>query len=161
MYILDTNFLITANQHMPIDSGHELWDKLIELSKQDVIKIPEEVLKELGAGNDNISTWVNENYDSLVLKTSDSLEFLPVVMTEYERGADNIFQEDIDFLDRVADPYIIAHALALGATIVTGEIYKSDNYIQKRPRNRKIPEICSGLKIECIGNFKFLWDIKN
>ena len=55
-----------------------------------------------------------------------------------------------------ADPWVIAHALTLGGTVVTSE--KSGK--QTVPRKKKIPSICAVLDVPCCTITSFLWQMR-
>jgi hypothetical protein len=54
-YFLDSNFLIDAkNLHFSIDGKPEFWGWLLRLGKEGILRIPEEVYKEVTRGNDDL-----------------------------------------------------------------------------------------------------------
>lgn len=159
MFVIDSNFLIYMNKEIPANSGDELWDKLLILSRQDYLKIPEKVIEELERGTDELADWIKANKRDLILRTVDAADSLAVVMSEYAKGVGNVPFDDLDALDKIADPYVIAHALQVGGTVVTSEVFSRGNYLTKAPKNRKIPDICNSLKIPVIKSLIFFRDI--
>lgn len=51
----------------------------------------------------------------------------------------------------MADAWVIAHAMAEGATVVTKEGFA--------PRRVKIPDVCNALGVRCVDDFTFLREV--
>ncbi len=159
MYIIDSSFLINLHREIPFNSKDELWVLILELAKNDYLKLPEKVIEELERGSDNLAVWAHNNKKILCLKTDEIFEFLPEVLTKYQEGQENFPLTDLDFLESIADPYVIAQALKLHATVVSGERPCLGNYLTQRPKNRKIPDICAACSIDYMNGTKFLVQI--
>jgi len=160
MYILDTNFLIAINNDMSETACEEILSILLKLANQDYLKIPEEVIGELNQKKDKLSEWAQRNKKELIVKTDNILNLIPIVLDKYKEGKNNFSLDSLDLLEKRADPYIIAHALKLNATVVSDEIpCKSGDYKLQDPKNRKIPDICGALGVSYIKNLQFLWYI--
>ena len=159
MYIIDSSFLINLNHEIPFDSNDELWILILQLAKKDYLKLPEKVIEELEKGSDSLANWAHDNKKFLSLKTDDVFELLPEVLTKYQEGQERFPLTDLDFLESIADPYVIAHALKLNATVVSGERPCIGNYLTQRPKNRKIPDICSACSVNYLNGTKFLVQI--
>ena len=52
----------------------------------------------------------------------------------------------------LADPWVIAHAMSEGATVVTKE-YLSGS---QNPQKIKIPDVCNNMKVDWIDDFEFI-----
>lgn len=159
MFILDANFLINVNREIPADSGDEFWDKLLVLAEQEYLKVPETVIVELERGNDALGTWIKANKKVLIIKTSDIYDKLSEVLSEYTKGYKGMPLDDLDQLSAVADPYVIAHALQLNATVVTSEVPCRGDYLTQAPKNRKIPDICNALGVDTIKTLVFFRNV--
>ena len=118
-YCLDANVLIQAWQkYYSPKFCPTYWDVLNELGSQNKIFIAEEVFDEIIRTEDDLSKW---------LKTSQ----IPVHNTNENVAAclKHIYAKDPSHYTLVdntrnrslADPWIIAHALNVGATVVTKE----------------------------------------
>ena len=83
----------------------------------------------------------------------DALLHIGQVLNAYGPLTDVALEE----LNEKADPYLIAHALALGAAVVTNEASHPGT---TNPLNKHIPDICSYLGIACIRYPRFLWEMK-
>lgn len=159
MYIIDSNFLINLNREIPFDSKDELWVLILELAKDNYLKLPEKVIEELEKGSDDLATWAHEHKKDLYIKTEDVFDALPDVLSKYQEGQEEFPLTDVDMLDKKADPYVIAHALKLGATVVSSEQPCRGNYLTQKPKNRQIPDICSACSVECMKGMRFLVQI--
>ncbi len=159
MYIIDSNFLININREIPVDIHDDLWDLILHLAQTNYLKVPERVIDELEKGSDNLAIWVKTNKKDLIVKTDDIFSELPIVLLKYQEGKEAIPLDELDILESIADPYVIAHAIKLGGTVVSSERPCKGNYITQNPKNRKIPDICSACSINCITGMKFLVQI--
>lgn len=148
IYILDTNFFIDANRlHLPIGHNPAFWNWIVDLADNGTISIPKTVYDELLKGNDDLSRWVNEHKEPLV---DDAAAFKTIR---------NVMQDGYGAIDEVtierlkADPWVIAHALAVNGRVVTGE--KVGN--QTAPHNKKIPSVCQTLHVPHLTMTAFMW----
>jgi len=151
-YFLDSNFLIDAkNLHFSIDGKPEFWGWLLRLGKEGILRIPEEVYKEVTRGNDDLVDWVNTHHETFFCKTEECVFSLPNALAGYG----NPSETDLEFLK--ADPFVIAHAIASGGTVVTGEKPKYTAVI----KNKKIPTICESLRVPCLTLPGFMWELRS
>ena len=135
---------------MAIPVYPDFWEWLINLAELKIISIPEMVFNELIAGNDALSEWMKKNKDVLLDQTS-ALNRINEVM---EKGYGSIDETTLDALK--ADPWVIAHALALEGIVVTSE--KPGK--QTAPRKKKIPAVCIELHVPCCTITSFLWQMR-
>ncbi|WP_165175271.1 DUF4411 family protein [Desulfovibrio sp. ZJ369] len=152
IYILDSSFFIDASRlHLPLDKNPAFWSWLITLAGAATVSIPEMVHKELITGNDNLAAWIKANQKVLVNQTAAFTQISRVMAKGY--GAiDEILLEGLK-----ADPWVIAHALAVGGTVVTSE--RPGN--QTAPRKKKIPSVCAELHVPCCTITAFLWQMRS
>ena len=151
LYLLDANVLITAhNSYYPIDQVPEFWSWLHYHGKSGRIKIPREILEEVLGGNkedDLLLQWLKDREirEALTFDGSADADVLRVVIsTGY---AADLSDDEIEQLGR--DPFLIAYALKNGHCVVTTEVSRPS----KRRQNRKIPDVCKDLSVECCGPF--------
>lgn len=154
MYLFDADSLILANRHdFPIDRDPGIfWSFLEDMGMQNQIRIPEAVYDEIEDGNDILYTWLSERRNIFFIPTSDALPCLQQVLDVYGPITD----VELETLSKDADPYIIAHALVIGATIVTNE---GSHPNATSPLKKKIPDICYSLHVSCIRYPRFLWEM--
>lgn len=158
MYILDTNFFVTAHrQHYPLDIVPSFWKKVSELSAIGHICSIDKVLNELNRGNDTLIEWVECNLPQHFFL--DSTQFIVQYSTvaqwaqnrslHYHTAAINKFLEADE-----ADAWLVAAAITTGGCILTHE--KSNPAMKNRIA---IPEPCDhfGLKYcDTMGMFRKL-----
>lgn len=152
IYILDSNIFIEAkNIHLPFDRCPLFWNWLIELAEKGLITIPEEVYKEITAGNDQLATWMAEHKNVLV----NPYAVFSRIGRVMEEGYGAIDEATLEKLK--ADPWVIAHASAVGGTVVTSE--KPGRHTI--PYNKQIPSVCKTLQIPCCTITTFLWQMRS
>ncbi|MBI2861166.1 MAG: DUF4411 family protein [Chloroflexi bacterium] len=144
-----------ANRHdFPIDTDPgTFWSFLEDMGTRGQIRVPETVFDEIERGDDSLNDWLSSRRDIFLVSTVDALPYLHSVLDAYGKMTDVELEE----LDGKADPYLVAHALVLGATVVTNETSRPRVI---KPANKKIPDICSYLSVACITYPRFLWEMK-
>ena len=159
MFIIDSNILIEAkNFHFPLAPTHPFWDWLVMLGKKGEIKIPEEVYKELEAGNDNLPEWLQRHKSLFFLSKNNAYSELPSVLESYTAlYGSEISETELEVMK--ADPWVIAHAKALGGGVICNERIKAK--VLKSVKEVKVPSVCKMLNIECLSLAQFLWKMKN
>jgi len=155
MYLFDADSLILANRHdFPIDKDPgTFWRFLEDMGNQGQIRIPEAVFDEIGRRDDSLNKWLSARRHIFLVPTIDALPHMGQVLNAYGP----ITEVDLEELNKKADPYLVAHALALGATVVTNEASQPG---ATSPLNKKTPDICSSLGVACIRYPRFLWEMK-
>ena len=150
MYLLDTDVFIQAkNFHYGFDICPAFWDWIDEQQQAGEVRSIEKVQDELVAGGDDLTDWAQARGSALFLRPDAAV--LPSLRAAstwasgagYEPGAVSIFLQ-------AADYYLVAHAHAIGAVVVTHEV-PSDSL-----KKIKIPDACIGLGVRCINPFQML-----
>jgi len=150
LYCIDTNILIWSwNDLLSMDMCPDYWDKVDDLSSKGVIFCPEEVKREIIAKDDGLRDWVKSRPYLFRGITEDVQEKLRLIMKSHPILVNNIKQRS------VADPWVIAHAMQEGATVVTGE----GRTLLGRAKRKKIPDVCDALDVRCINHLQFLKEI--
>jgi hypothetical protein len=159
LYLLDANVLITASAtYYPIDQVPEFWSWLQHQAVSGYAKIPLELMEEITAGrkdNDPLLDWISndENKSALLLdEIVDTALVRQVVSVGY---AADLTDDEVEKIGR--DPFLIAYALVDPTTrcVITTEISKPSTLRQ----NRKIPDVCRALGVQCFGPFSFNRDL--
>lgn len=154
MYVLDTDILATANRRdFPLTPKHEFWEWLVALGSKGELVVPEAVYNEIGRGDDELPSWLNENKKIFFRPTEEAIKNLPIVVATY---GNPMPENTLELLG--ADPYVIAHAYAIGATVLSNE---SPRPGAVAPKNKKIPSICKILNIPCQSLSRFIWEMKS
>lgn len=155
MYLFDADSLILANRHdFPIDRDPgTFWTFMENMGNQGQIRIPEAVFDEIGRRDDSLSAWLSSRKYVFFIPTNDALPCIRQVLGVYGPLTDL----DLEKLNGKADPYLVAHALVIGATVVTNE---ASHPSAISPHKKGIPDICSSLGVSCIRYPRFLWEMR-
>jgi predicted nucleic acid-binding protein len=154
-YCLDTNVFIQAkNGPYAFDIVPAYWNFLDNKFSTGEIFSSWMVYEELFAGEDELADWVHERREKgyFVKPGKD-------VQNEFQTIANYVSNKypshNIRYFLIGADPWVIAHAKAEDATVVTHEIKVSDD-----SNKIKIPNICAYFKVKCIDPYKMLRELK-
>lgn len=152
-YCLDANVLIEAWQkyYSPLFcSGY--WEILTELGTRQRIFLPEEVYKEIIRTDDDLSAWLKVSRIPIREINGSVIRHLQSIYahnTIHEKLVDSVKGRSL------ADPWVIAHALNEGATVVT----KEEKITAISSSKVKIPNVCENMSIRCIDDFKFVAEL--
>ena len=153
MYVLDTNvFIDAANAYYAFDLTPGYWDFLVQLFDSHHAVSIKSVYDELGEAGDGdpLKDWARANKQHFVAPDSRVAACYQRVIAWAKNNYDS--PAVVEF-QRVADSWIVAHALAHGWVVVTHE--KSE---PRSKRRIKIPDACAGLGVECLNPFMMLRD---
>src|SRR5690606_38178137 len=153
-YCLDTNVLIQAWQkYYSPDLCSEYWEVLNQLGKSGVLYLPEEVRDEITRTEDDLSKWV-KGCEIPILKTNQSViqnwSAILAANPLHKLLVDNTKNRSL------ADPWVIAHAMTLNATVVT----KEEKVTAVNSKKIKIPNVCKNMNVRCINDFQMLRELK-
>jgi hypothetical protein len=149
VYCLDANVFIQAwNDYYAPDQCPEYWDILDELAREGRVFCPEEVKREIERQDDGLADWFRTR-DHLVRPiTPEVQESLRAVLRRFQRLVDTKKDRSM------ADPWVVAHAMASKAVVVTKEGAVGSN--AKAP---KMPDVCDHFGITCIDDFEFAREV--
>ena len=153
MYVLDTNvFIDAANAYYAFDLAPGYWDFLVQLFDSHHAVSIKSVYDELGEAGDGdpLTDWAKQYKQHFIAPDSRVVARYQQVMMW---AKDNYEPPAVSEFQRVADSWIVAHALANGWVVVTHE--KSAPRSKKR---LKIPDACAALGVECLNPFTMLRD---
>lgn len=151
MYVLDTNvFIDAANAYYAFDLAPGYWDFLVQLFDSHYAVSIKSVYDELGEAGDGdpLKDWARANKQHFVAPDSRVVACYQRVIAWAKNNYDS--PAVVEF-QRVADSWIVAHALAHGWVVVTHE--------KSAPRSKrriKIPDACAALEAECLNPFTML-----
>ena len=142
VYSLDTSALFAAfNERYPIANFPAFWCKIVELIRNDRLKMAEIAFLE-GLKDEGIDEWCKENRlraglrwatdDAIQRKVTEILSEFPTLLDD-RRGKSG------------ADPWVIALAMISQNCIVVTEEKPTDT--ARRP---KIPDVCTHFNVQCI-----------
>ena len=163
-YLLDANVLITANnQYYEIERIPHFWEWIAELAGLGIIKLPEEMMREITPGKQYSAflDWLANNRIALTLNREQIQPYLNIVF-QRGYGISESDQATAGFTESNAnDAVLIAYALADSANriVVTLESVQETGEQLPIPRRRKIPLVCRQLGVECIDTFKLIREL--
>lgn len=153
-YLLDSNTYIQAkNFYYGMDICPAYWDWLDRQFQLGLVASVAMIGKELKEGHDQLAEWVKARPEHFIQNDDDDTQ---TVFAEIARtiiaGDYNAGNRD-SFLAK-ADPWIIAKAKAIGATVVTHEALSAPN-----TKKVKVPCICLQFNVPCLDMFQFLREL--
>lgn len=150
-YLLDSNILITSENHIPRDIFEGFWRELGDLLASGTAILHQTVLDELKRRKDPLVKWV-ENLEGVqaMPATDETLErYLEVCDWADKQGYKALALRDFKAGSH-ADAWLCAEALASDLTLVTYEVASNSPY------RVKIPNVCEGLGIRYVSGFDFM-----
>jgi hypothetical protein len=150
-YLLDTNVFIQAKkQHYGFDFCPAFWDWLVVQHARQTVYSIEKVGDELAAGNDELAMWAAGRGAAFFLPPDARMLAVLGKLSSWASGQSYSSSAVSDFLN-AADYYLIAHALAVGFTVVTHEKLKPVG-----AGKIQIPTACLGVGVKCMTPFEML-----
>ncbi len=157
---IDSNILITAkNDIYPFDVFPSFWKFIETAILSEELTILDVVKNEILAGNDDLSTWLKElkpnvmsvNDQKIVDAYSEIIGYVYSLSHIYTPAAiDNWFGNI-----KIADPWLIAAAIAYDGQIVTCETTEKPN----AKKRLLIPNIASHFSVPCIKTIQMLREL--
>src|SRR6266403_303961 len=148
-YCVDTSAWIDGwARYYPPDVFPTLWTRLDELINAGDIVSSEEVYVELAKKSDELHDWIKDRKQMLVPLASDIQQRAVDLLAEYPRLVDTLRNRSM------ADPFVIATAMVLGATVVTGEVLTGK---MDKPR---IPDVCEAKDILWISFLQMIRELR-
>ncbi len=150
-YYLDANVFIQAkNGPYGMDIAPSFWKLLNKQSEAGVICSSSMVYKELVAGDDELAAWAKERKRTGLFRdpSEDVQRFFNQIATYVQaRYPEHQAQE---FLNG-ADAWVIAHAKAENAVVITHE-----TLVNEYSTKPKIPNICRYFKVDWLNTYQML-----
>ncbi|HPD52557.1 MAG: DUF4411 family protein [Bacteroidota bacterium] len=149
-YCLDANVLIQAWQkYYSPRFCPDYWNVLNALGDKGIVQIPEAVFEEIVRTEDELSRWLKA---SKIPVTKISEPITRCLQRIYEAAPTHKFLVDNTRARSLADPWVIAHALHEGATVVT----KEEKVTAINSNKIKIPNVCDNMGVRWIDDFQFI-----
>ena len=158
-YCLDANVFIQAHRTFyAFDIVPSFWKALLGHAQKGNICSPIAVYEELtGQSKDELSKWAKVNREDIFEEPDESVSSHYAQIAQYV--AENYETQWVDeFLDG-GDPWVIAHALAGGHTVVTQEMPKGEQRDAKKNLilgQIKLPNICQFFDVPWMGLFELM-----
>ena len=152
---LDSNVFIEGKKGpYGFDIAPRFWALLDELIEDGRISCPTMVYDELLDVQDDLAAWAQKRRTSgLFVQPPEQVqetyrEVLGYVMQQYPEN-----QAQRRFLNR-ADPWVIAHAIVQGGTVVSLE-----GRDPSASQQVKVPNVCDHFEVLCVNTYQMLRDL--
>ena len=150
LFLIDANVLIRAHEdYYPIERVPQFWRWLEHEARAGRIKMPLEIHNEIADSRGPLRDWTcrREVKEALVLDEEVDADVLDQVLRD--GYGEDLTEVDLEKIGN--DAFLIAYAMAeRDRVVVTKEV--------SRPRavrsNRKIPDVCNTLDVECVHDFE-------
>lgn len=153
-YLLDANTYIQAkNQYYGMDICPAYWDWLDMQFGEGIIASVNMIGRELRDGNDELAKWVLARPGHFISNDDEPTQRIYAEIVQSVMDGDYNAGHRDNFLAK-ADPWIIAKAKTLGATVITHEASVAPN-----ARKVKVPNICRDFEVSCLNTFQFLREL--
>ncbi|CAN8140837.1 conserved hypothetical protein [uncultured Thiomicrorhabdus sp.] len=154
-YLLDSNTYIQAkNQYYGMDICPAYWEWLDQQFELGELGSIDMIGRELKDGNDELAEWAKERPGHFVANDDEATQqVFSEIVTSVMAGDYNAGNRD-NFLAK-ADPWIIAKAKSIGATVVSHEALLTPG-----TKKVKIPNICQEFEVRCISTFQLLRELR-
>lgn len=141
-YVFDSDSLINLFKHYYPKRFPTLWEMFNALVSEGKLISVREVFNEIGSSEDLLGVWAKEHKNRLFVEsTREELQFVGEIFQVQHFQA--MIRKQERFKGKpVADPFVIARAKILNASVVTQE-KKTDNAA-------KIPNVCGHFNVSCV-----------
>lgn len=141
MYVLDTSVISALHRNYYRKSFVSLWKAFDAMTADGQFTSTREALRELEDLGGEALDWANGNLGLFATPDAKEGAFVASIYA-IEHFQANIERQKMLRGGRNADPFLIARASAVDATVVTME--------QLKPNAAKIPNICQHFKVPCL-----------
>ena len=147
---LDTNVFVEAkNRHHGFDFCPAFRERIASANGNGRVFSIEQVRDEILSRDGELADWAAELGKNFFLSSTPESSAAHARVNRWANENDRR-RMAIDAFARVADSYLIAHAVATGRKVVTHEISSTSR------KKVIIPDVCVGLGIECLTPFEML-----
>jgi hypothetical protein len=156
-YWIDSNiFIEAANGPYTFSRAPGYWSFLDKNLASGVICTSEMVYRELVSFGDDLSKWVKNRKQKGLFEEADATVQVKLrVVVDYVSQCGRYDAPNINEFLSGADPWIIAHAMAHGGTVVTNE-----SALRPTAKKVRIPDICNNFGVRCIGGYDMLDELQ-
>ena len=152
-YCLDANVLIQAWQkYYSPKLCPDYWNILNALGKNGSIFLAEEIHQEITRTEDDLTDWLKKS-DITIKKTDGNV----IGCWKKILNSDPIHKLLVDDVKgrSLGDPWLIAHAINLGATVVT----KEASLTATNSKRIRIPHVCDNMGVRWVDDFTFIEEV--
>ena len=138
-YCFDTSaFTDSWRRYYKPNSFKVLWNRIGDLIKTGKILIPEEVKKEIGAGNDELITWFKQYHTHIATVSAEQIAIVTEIVNKYPLVSQ--YKKPRAYH---ADPFVVALGKITSSIVVTYEKRNGDN------NHPAVPDLCKEYRVEC------------
>lgn len=149
-YLLDANVFIAAKRlHYGFDFRPAFWEWLVEQNRAEKVFSIERVGTEIATGTDDLSVWADSRGSTFFLPPDAAMLVSFGHVSNWVIGQ-TYTPRALDMFSQGADSYLVAHAHAHNATVVTHEKPENSKNIVK------IPNACVALDVQFVSPFEML-----
>lgn len=131
-YCFDSSALIQSwRDHYRPNSFKPLWDRIGGMIEEEIILIPNEVRREVGAGNDELVLWLKQYASRIIPISKEQVEVVSEIVNKYQMVSQ--YNKPRPYH---ADPFVVALGKITSSIVVTYETPGGN------PLNPKIPSLC-------------------
>ncbi|MPQ75765.1 DUF4411 family protein [Hydrogenovibrio sp. JE_KL2] len=150
-YLLDSNTYIQAkNQYYGMDICPAYWEWLDQQFAYGELGSINMIGEELKAGDDELAEWAKDRPDHFITNDDNPTQQIFTQIAAFVM-AGNYNSGNRDHFLAKADPWIIAKAKSIGATVVSHE-----SRLEPNTKKVKVPNICQEFAVPCISTHELL-----
>lgn len=156
-YLLDANTFVEAkNRYYNMTVCPAYWDWILQKYASNDVASISMIGDELKRGEDELASWVRSHPALFEAVDDESTQACFVKVVEFVASEGNRMKVGAveDFLSG-ADPWLIAKAMATGATVVTHERHHTDVV-----KKFLIPNVCDVFGVEWMNTFDLLYKLE-
>jgi predicted nucleic acid-binding protein len=152
-YWIDSNiFIDAANGPYAFSRAPTFWAALDKKLNDGLICTSEMVYRELVTFGDQLSGWVkNRKQNGLYREVDELVQTNLTTVVDYVATCGKYDLQNANEFFSGADPWIIAHVLASGGTLVTNE-----TALRPQAKKVRIPDICAEFDVRVISGYDML-----
>lgn len=160
IFLVDSNsFMTPYRSYYAFDLVPAYWDAIIKPIRDRKIVVLDMVKDEIAKGEDDLSKWIaradelktiQHVNDETVNKYQDVLQFV-ATSGYYKESAFSIWAQG-----SVADPWIIASAIANGYTVVTEEVGTGVLSRKQQQKVAKIPDVAGEFEVKTVNIYEMM-----
>jgi predicted nucleic acid-binding protein len=152
-YSLDANVLIQAWQKYYAPAiCPSYWDVLSDLGKAGTLFLAEEIYEEITRTDDDLTAWLKQSDLPVIATDSQVIDCWKRILAAEPIHVELVHERRGRSL---GDPWVVAHAMSRGATVVT----KEEKITAADSKTVKIPNVCENMQIRCIDDFQFVREL--
>lgn len=152
MYLLDSNTYIEAkNRYYQLDFCPAYWQFLEQSCDIGVLASIRAVYDEIGAGTDELADWAKNHQHHFAPNEANEIQAKYSQVVRHVIALPNASSNNKNKFLRGADPWLIAAAIPLGATVVTHELPMQGNSTKVT-----IPDVCNHFGVDYTNTFQML-----